>query len=85
MTIYRRRQEFGLLDEPVPIITDRELEEIVQHLQTELPNMGESLVWGRLRSMGHYVTRARLRQAIRNTDPLSAALRWGGGLASRRR
>ena len=48
-----------------------------------MPEIGESLVWGRLRSMGLQVTRERVRQAIRRTDPLNTALRWRD-LVSRR-
>ena len=41
------------------------------------------MTWGRLRSMGYSVTRSRLRQAIRDIDPLHTALRWRGSLSVR--
>ena len=53
-------------------------------MHSQLPEMGESIVWGRLRSMGYIVTRQRVRRAIRSTDPMSVALRWRGGLVYRR-
>ena len=39
---------------------------------------------GRLRAMGYYVTRWRLRQVINATDPINRALRWGSNLHVRR-
>ena len=45
--------------------------------------MGQTMVWGRLRSLGFNVTRERVRQAIRHTDPLHTALRWRGDLIKR--
>ena len=41
------------------------------------------MVWGRLRSMGFSVTREKVRQAIRHTDPLYTALRWRGDVIKR--
>ena len=41
-------------------------------------------MWGRLRSLGYQVTRDRVRQAIRATDPLSVALRILPAVTSRR-
>ena len=84
MTIYRRRQEYGLLNTPTTNITDDELQAIIHQMHSQLPEMGESIVWGRLRSMGYIVTRQRVRRAIHSTDPISVALRWGGGLVYRR-
>ena len=80
MTIYRRRQEYGLLNTPTTNVTDDELQAIIHQMHSQLPEMGESIVWGRLRSMGYIVTRQRVRRAIHSTDPISVALRWGGGL-----
>lgn len=84
MTIYRRRREYGLLNIPTTNITDDELQAIIHQMHSQLPEMGESIVWGRLRSMGYIVTRQRVRRAIRSTDPMSVALRWRGGLVYRR-
>lgn len=41
-----------------------------------IPALGQTLVWGRLRSMGLSVTRARLREAMWVSDPIHTALRW---------
>ncbi len=40
----------------------------------ELPGVGESLVAGRLRSMGYRVTRHRIRDAVKRSDSLNVAL-----------
>ena len=84
MTVYRRRVEFGLLVEPQSSITDQELIRIVRHLSVQHPQVGQSFIWGRLRSLGYRVTRERVRQAIRICDPLNSALRWQGISTSRR-
>ena len=41
-------------------------------------NIGESMAVGLLRSREHKVIRARVRNALRSSDPLSRALRWPG-------
>ena len=46
--------------------------------------IGETIVLGRLRALGFQVTRERVRNALRQTDPLSSALRWKGNLTRRR-
>jgi len=56
MTIYRRRQEYGMTGIPTGTLTDAELHMIVHRMQTELPALGQTMVWGRLRSMGFFVT-----------------------------
>ena len=53
-------------------------------MRREFPEMGETMVWGQLRSMGIQVTREWVRDAVRQTDPLSTALRWRGGLTRRK-
>ena len=45
---------------------------------------GQPAISGRLRALGYYVTRSRLRQVIQNTDPINWALRWGTNLHVRR-
>ena len=78
MTIYRRRRDYGLLDERSQSMSDDELRRFIQELRTQLPDVGETLVIGRLRSLGYHIARERVRQCIRSTDPLNAALRWHG-------
>ena len=83
-TVYRRRDEFNLSDEPDRTMTDAQLEMRVRELRRELPTFGEALVIGTLRSSGHRVTRDQVRRAIHATDPINTAMRWRGQSISRR-
>ena len=84
MTIYRRRVEYRLTEEPRIVPTDAQLHTVISDIQADQPEIGEVMIMGRIRSMGYKVSRQRLRQEIRNSDPLHVALRWRGGLTSRR-
>ena len=46
MTIYRRRQEYGMMENPSGNITDGELSEVLQQMRRELPTLGQTMVWG---------------------------------------
>ena len=83
MTVYRRRQEYGIPSSIGSPITDNQLREILYQLQQELPSFGQTMVWGRIRSMGFKVTRIRIRKIMRENDPIHTALRWRGELAQR--
>ncbi len=83
MTIYRRRAEYEMLSEPSQPVSHDRLSQIIQDLRRELPDIGQSMVAGRLRAMGIQVSRERIRETIRRTDPLNTALRWHG-VTSRR-
>ena len=74
MTIYRRRQEYGLLRDPQSTLSDRDLTTVLRHLRSEHPYIGEIIVIGHLRAMGYHVPREKVRNAIRATDPLNTAL-----------
>ena len=65
-------------------LSDQELRSYIIALRRELPQFGESMVFGRIRSEGCRVPRQRIRQAIRDTDPLNSALCWRGEKAFRR-
>lgn len=84
MTIYRRRAEYGLIRDPSASLSDIQLREVLKEVKSGNPEIGEVIVWGRIRALGYRVTRERLRKEIRRTDPLHTALRWGGLLTSRR-
>ena len=84
MTIYRRRVEFGMSHDGLSSnITDEELAVILRQMRRENPALGERMVMGHLCSMGFKITRSRVRDSIRNTDPIQTALRWRGQLAPR--
>jgi len=48
MTIYHSRVEFNLLLEPTGSISDAELQSTVNNLHTEHPEVGKTIVWGKL-------------------------------------
>lgn len=75
MTVYRRRKDFGILDDNVDRqMHDGELRRFITHLREEIPSVGESLAIGRLHSIGYRVPRDRVRIATRATDPINIAL-----------
>ncbi len=77
MTIYRRRAEYEMLSEPSQPVSHDRLTQIIQDLRRELPDIGQSMVAGRLQAMGIQVSRERIRETIRRTDPLnSSAVAW---------
>ena len=73
-----------MLYDPTTTLTDAELTALVIQMQSESPTLGESMVAGRLRANGYKVTRERIRNTLRDIDPLRAAQRWPGGLSRRR-
>jgi hypothetical protein len=73
-----------MVEDPRIVPDDSELRQLVVQTHQELPYLGEVMVLGRLRALGYYVTRSRLRQVIRDTDPINRALRWGTNLHVRR-
>ena len=72
----RRLVEFALLDDSTSMITDAELSSIIDDMHSESPTLGVTLITGRLRNMGYRVSRERIRNALRASDPLSSALRF---------
>ena len=52
-------------------ISDEDLQEFVSQ---QLPTMGQTMIWGKLRSMGIKVTRKRVRQTMRECNPINNAL-----------
>ena len=78
MTLHRRRKEYGMLPESSQSVSEGQLDTVVQNVQQELPDIGQSMVDGTLRMVGIQVPRERIREASRRTDPLNTALRWHG-------
>lgn len=74
MTLYRRRVEYGMLRDGRSI-EDDELLILLREMRIDFPDMGEIMVRGRLRALGFKVTREKVRNAIRETDPINTALR----------
>lgn len=82
MTIYRRRMEYGITSSGISI-SDDDLKSVLQRISAEQPALGETMMWGRIKSMGFHVTRKRLRTALKEIDPLQRALRWSTQIARR--
>ena len=68
--------ELHLLHEPSTSISDADLVAFIHEIQASSPHIGQSLLLGRLRSIGYKVTRERVREALRLINPFSSALRW---------
>lgn len=83
-TLYRRRVELDLINDPTSHLSDTELASFVAELQLTSPNIGQSLVIGKLRSLGYRVSRQRVRNTLRLNNPLTSALRWPGIMTHRR-
>ena len=62
-------------------ITNEELCVAIDQIRRDMPMLGETTMWGHLRSMGFHIARERVRCAIKETDLLHTALRWRGDLA----
>ncbi len=86
MTVYRRCIEYGVLDvrSRENRMADADVLRMVREIRLELPTMGQTMLMGRLQSMGCNVTREQVRQAIRAIDPLHTALRSPSAAVSRR-
>lgn len=67
-----------MVDLPNLQLSDDDLLAAVREFQHDNPDVGVSMAVGLLRARGHKVTRARVRNALRLSDPLSRALRWPG-------
>jgi len=74
MTIYHRRQEYNMLGERRDTLTDIELRSLLRDWRREMPEIGQSMVIGRLHLMSFHVQRERVRVAIRAVDPPNTAL-----------
>ena len=76
-TLYRRRKEAGIIgDIKFTNISDDDLQQKIVEVCLSLPDSGERMVMGALRSCGIVVPRLRLRKALHSIDPISSSLRW---------
>lgn len=83
MTIYRRRVEYGISSRPGHVLSDDDLAIVLEDVSAEQPAMGETMMWGKLKSLGFDVTRRQLRHVLSELDPLQRALRWSTQLTRR--
>uniref|UniRef100_A0A1X7TV74 Integrase catalytic domain-containing protein n=1 Tax=Amphimedon queenslandica TaxID=400682 RepID=A0A1X7TV74_AMPQE len=78
-----RLVQYGLLGNNSRALSDQALDQLVQDTVTQHPYVGHCFVWGVICSQGYQVTRARVREVFRRSDPIGIALRWGSTAISR--
>ena len=85
-TLRRWRQETGedRSEERWSNISDEELTRIMTEISQRTSNVGETRMTGALRCRGIRVQRRRIRQILRDIDPLASALRWRRAVYRRR-
>ena len=76
MTLYRRRAEYDLLSDPSHLPDNDTLKDLIREIKREHPNLGQTMILGLIISQGYYVSRDRLREALKQADPLGTALQW---------
>ena len=57
-------------------ISDADLDQSVTAVKEQMPDVGERMITGALRSNGIHVPRRRVRQSLHRVDPINVALRW---------
>lgn len=78
-TIHRRIVLFGLpTTHEYSLITDSELDEIVEEFVSRFPTAGQKTLAGHLCTLGYHLQRARIRDSLYRVDP------WGVEERSRR-
>ena len=82
-TLYRRRQEYGIL-EKYSDISDSDLDSIIRNILSNTPNAGEKLVIGSLRSRNVHLQRWRIRDRLNVLDPVERAVRRNNAIHRRR-
>ena len=77
-TLWRRLKEAGYEfgNDKFTNVSDEELGEEIKSIKENFPECGERMVIGILRSKGFFVPRHRVRDIIRDHDPVSVLLRW---------
>ena len=57
-------------------ISDADLDQSVTAVKEQMPDVGERMITGALRSNGIHVPRRRVRQSLHRVDLINVALRW---------
>ena len=81
-TLYRRRQEYGILGK-YSSISDAELDSVIVNILNATPNAGEKLVIGSLRSRNIHVQRWRIRDRLNVLDPIGRPIRRNSAIHRR--
>ncbi|RHZ81757.1 hypothetical protein Glove_117g320 [Diversispora epigaea] len=85
-TITRRRDELNIQieGEIYSIISNDELDQIVQSIKEYQPNAGQVIIMGALKGRGIKIKRQRLRESLRRIDPFGISARWAELIPRRR-
>ena len=57
-------------------LTDAELDQRVEAIKMDMPDVGQRMVQGLLRSQGITVPQRRIRESLKRVDPINVGLRW---------
>ena len=76
ITVYHRRVEYGLMEEPSNTLTDDDIDKVLRELRVELPELGETMAAGCVWSLGYRIPRQQLWEGLQRIEPLSDALTW---------
>ena len=83
-TLYRLRKQYGLTGTPrFTRISDEDLELISLKIKNEMPDIGERMLNGVLRSYQIRIPRRRIREILHKIDPLNTPLRWSTKIVRR--
>ena len=74
-----------MLEEPTATLTDSELKQKVSTIKKTLPEVGEKIIQGQVRSMDYQITWWCIRKTLRSIDPVNMTLRWPGCATGGRR
>ena len=57
-------------------LIDTELDQRVEAIKMDMPDVGQRMVQGLLRSQGITVPQRRIRESLKRVDPINVGLRW---------
>ena len=86
-TLWRRLKKSGYdfsIDGRFTEISDDSLKQEIVEIKENFPDCGERMLIGCLRSKGIFVPRHRVREIVRNRDPIAILLRWTTTTARRK-
>ena len=76
-TVRHRMSEYGLsIRQTYSTINDDELCDYIKEAQSEFPNYGYRMIGGWLRQKGMRVQETRIRELLREADPVGSINRW---------
>ena len=64
-------------------IPDQNLDDIIQDIQRDYPNIGYRMMRSVLAARGVYIQERRVRDSLRRVDPLGTTLRWANSVRRR--